>query len=78
MKYIKENRVEILALGITIILALFLVSVSQFANSLDCRFKANQMGLEFHYGWVTGCMINVDGHWIDIDHYWIQPLEAKP
>lgn len=37
--------------------------------ALDCRVKANVMGLERSYGPIQGCMIKVNGKYIPLESY---------
>lgn len=40
------------------------------ANEISCEKKATAQGLEYKYGWWTGCLVKErDGNYIDYDRY---------
>jgi hypothetical protein len=72
------NRESFWETGWGVLTGLFLVMVIVITlifgaviivESKSCRETANQMGLEYDYGFWSDCQVNVDGQWVPLDNY---------
>lgn len=67
--FIKEEGEALLIIIIpTIILIIGIIGGIKFSE-YECQQKANFQELEYHWGFVEGCMVKKDGKWIDYDRY---------
>lgn len=46
---------------------LVIMGVAMFTPYFTCHSKAKAQGLECQWGIMQGCMVKVDGKWIDYD-----------
>lgn len=45
----------------------FILYLSYLGCAAQCSSKAQFQGLQYDYGIMTGCMVKVDGKWIDYE-----------
>ena len=48
---------------------LVIMAVAVFTPYFTCHSKAKAQDLECQWGILQGCMVNVDGKWIDYDRF---------
>lgn len=51
---------------VTLVIAV-VCAFSLFSDYFTCHSKAKAQGLECDWGFIQGCMVKVDGKWIDYD-----------
>jgi len=50
-------------------LVIGLAMVSYGIDKTSCTKKSELIGLEFNYGWWTGCMVKIDNKWQPFNEY---------
>lgn len=65
----ERNSFPILFLTITILVIFILIYLANLGNLQTCIDRANQMNLEYSFGFWKGCMIKVKEIWIPLDQY---------
>ena len=44
-----------------------IIAAVPFSDYMVCHSKAKAQGLECEWGFIQGCMVKIDGKWIDYD-----------
>ena len=48
------------------------VGLAVFLKSTSCSEVGRRMGVSYEYSYFSGCMINVNDHWIPLDSYYVK------
>lgn len=62
------NNDNFIIAGFCILVAILVASCIMLV-SCECHTKAEKQGYECEWGMLEGCMIKVDGKWIDYDKW---------
>lgn len=65
-----NDWLELIGSIIGIIIAVICFNI--LAESCSCSSKAEAQGLPYSYGPIKGCMVEVDGKWVDYDRLRIE------
>lgn len=63
-----EIKLTIILLALLVFIA-GLVGAYPFLQYLECHTKAEKQGLECTWGIIQGCMVKIDGKWVDYDRF---------
>lgn len=64
-----DATATVISIFATVVLILACLGVSYCSESYTCDSKASEQGLEHQWGPFKGCLIKVEGRWIDYDKW---------
>lgn len=68
-KGVNMDIVEKTVIAISAVTFILLMASGAFLTKAKCKAKAEKMGFECDWGFVQGCMINVNGKWMSMEYY---------
>ena len=72
--YIK-NFIIFIAIIATVYFVLFMIAFA--IESMSCKAIGERMGVPYDYSLFSGCMIEVNGHWIPLESYYVKEEYEK-
>ena len=65
----EDNTGCIIFFVATVVIALVTFLIAYPLPRYECSIKAEKQGLEYDFGLIQGCMVKIDGKWVDYDRF---------
>lgn len=64
-----DATATVISIFATVVLLIACLGIGYCSHWYECDAKASEQGLEHQWGPFKGCLIKVDGRWIDYDKW---------